>query len=35
MLQQFLRDAAITAMADPTARMRMTDFGLEAPPPEQ
>jgi len=30
-----LTDAAIAAMADPTVRIRMTDFGLEVPPPEQ
>ena len=30
-----LSDAAIIAMADPTVRMRMTDLGLEVPPPEQ
>jgi tripartite-type tricarboxylate transporter receptor subunit TctC len=30
-----LSEASVTAMADPTVRMRMSDFGLEVPPPEQ
>jgi tripartite-type tricarboxylate transporter receptor subunit TctC len=30
-----LNDAAVAAMADPTVRTRMADFGLEVPPPEQ
>ena len=30
-----LSDAAISAMADPVVRMRMSEFGLEVPPPEQ
>jgi tripartite-type tricarboxylate transporter receptor subunit TctC len=30
-----LNAAAMAAMADPTVRTRMADFGLEVPPPEQ